>query len=472
MVAKPIVLSVTLVMVIMVALPFVSLDDMSADSMMHVTFYDSDGNVLQESDWTYRTVPYCVESPSAPEGMRFVGWSTISGSDAVMDILPVESDIGYHPVYLPTDSVYGVTFDPENGIDEPRVMYHAKDSIVTIPTLDALGFSTKYDHGPFILDTWMPESGLEQDVGSTFILSSDTMLVAEWIRSVAVTPEFDNDLPSSISIDRFDDYTLSVSCTCVDGDSLTYEWFLRGVSEDTSLGIGSIFHIPDTIASFPGTYIVYVRATNLDRSAVVDMSYADSNMCSITVDATYLLSIHGTDTISEHHAGDSVGITFPFKEGHVLVDLLLPDGTSVFDDDFLIMPSYDVTLKPVWEKDVCRIEYRSEGSVTDVMDVTYGELISLSAGPIRGGYGFSGWTCRGNTFDACTNVCVTSDMVFEACWVPNVPSCMVDGVRYEGDSVVLGSEGVLYWYDQNGIRYLPGETVAVEDGQSFLPIRS
>lgn len=469
MVARDSLVLAAILLAVVIVLPLVPSEDPSADSMFHVTFYDSDGSILSEGDWTYRSVPYCVYDPVAPDGTRFVGWCTSASSDVAEPIVPVEHDTIYYPVFMATDSVYGVTFDPSNDTDVPRTLYGERGSVLTIPTLQVLGFDVKYDRGPFILDVWSSPTD-EYAVGQGLELTGDLYLTASWIRSVAVTPEFDEDLPSEVSMDRFSDDGLHVSCTETDGDGITFEWFLRDSSGDTSIGTGPTMSLPDTIVSFPGIYTVFVRATNIDHTAVTETASADSTVCSVTVRGQYVLSVLGTGLTSIHAAGESVTVPEPHREGHSLVGISRSDGIPMSDGNTFVMPGYDLILIPEWEAYVCTVRFFSGEEVIDSDDLAHGTLIQLPVAPVREGSVLKGWSIEGVIHQPGTNVLVRDDMDVHAVWAPLQPECTVDGEAYVGETLVLGAEGVLYWYDSDGTRYLPGETVTVTDGQAFISV--
>lgn len=470
MVTRPVVLLAAILMTASLSIPFISSEDPFADSTSHVIFYDGDGNVLSEGDWNYRDIPYCIKVPSAPAGMHFIGWSTEEGSTVPETILPVESDIGYHPVFASADSVHSVEFDPDNGSDVPRVVYCLKGSEYTVPALEEMGFSVKYDRGPFILDGWCSESGNVLSPGDSFVPSSDISLKASWIRSVPVSPVFEKDLEPTLEIERFSDAVLSVTCDDTEGDGLSYEWFLKGGSEASSVATGPQMPLPDTMTSHPGVYTVYVDVTNLDRSAVTKEVTVRSTECVITVEPTYILTVSGTDIVQNLSEGDVVPVPKPAMDGHTLTDISMPNGVSVFDDDTITMPAHDVILIPTWVSDMYDVRFVSEGTSVWQGQYGHGEVITMIAAPLREGYAFQGWYLGNVPYSVGSNLTVTTDVDLVAVWSPETPSCTVDGDERTGVTTVLGSEGVLYWYDSDGVRYLPGETVNVDDGQIYTPV--
>ena len=469
MVVKPVVVMATILMTAMLLVPFISLDDYSADSTCHVIFYDGEGNVLDERDWAYRVIPYCVDDPSAPDGERFVGWSTDPNPTSSQDMMPVESDTEFYPVFVSSDSVYSITFDPMNDVDQPRELYKAKGSSFTIPGLDELGFVVKDDYGSFVLDSWSDAAGSRYSVGDVVVVSSDMSLTASWVRLLPVLPMFEVDLPSSMVVERFDEASLSVKCNDIEGDGLTYEWYLDDGISESFLATGPQMPLPDTMVSYPGEYMVYVKVTNTDRTAVSKAITVDSNVCTVTVRPSYLLSICGTDYVSLHSEGNVVDLTSVKKDGHTLVDILLPDGTPVSDGKVTI-PGYDLVLTPVWQKEMYDVTYLSEGNILFEGTYAYGDMIPLMGAPVKDGFEFEGWSYSDDLYQPSYNLRVESDLTFEAKWIPASASCVVDGAGVSGDTYVLGSEGVLYWYDSDGIRYLPGETVRIKDGCTYTSV--
>ena len=469
MVVKPAVVMAVLLLTATVLVPFISFDDYSADSTCHIIFYDGGGNVLDERDWAYRAIPYCVDDPSAPEGKRFIGWSTDPDSSSSSNMAPVESDTVFYPVFVPSDSVYSITFDPMNGTSQPKVLYKAKDSSFIVPGLDELGFTVKDDHGPFILYSWSDASGSEYSSGDVIEVSSDTVLTASWIRSHPVAPTFEIDLPSSMVVERFDDVMLSVECDEIEGDGLTYEWYLDDGVSVSSIATGPLMPLPVTMISHPGEYTVYVKVTNTDRTAVSKAITVESNVCTVTVRPSYLLSIHGTDYVSMHSEGDVVNIPSLEKEGHDLMDILMPDGTPVVDGKVTI-PGYDLVLTPVWQRGMYDVVFISEGDVLLEDTYAYGDMVSLMGAPVKVGSVFKGWSYGGILYQPSDNMRVESSMTFESVWEPASVSCTIDGVEVSGDMCTLGSEGILYWYDSDGIRYLPGETIRIKDGCTYTSV--
>ena len=97
-------------------------------------------------------------------------------------------------------------------------------------------------------------------------------------------------------------------------------------------------------------------------------------------------------------------------------------------------------------------------------------MIPLMGAPVKDGFEFEGWSYSDDLYQPSYNLRVESDLTFEAKWIPASASCVVDGAGVSGDTYVLGSEGVLYWYDSDGIRYLPGETVRIKDGCTYTSV--
>jgi hypothetical protein len=97
-------------------------------------------------------------------------------------------------------------------------------------------------------------------------------------------------------------------------------------------------------------------------------------------------------------------------------------------------------------------------------------MISIMGAPVKDGFVFKGWSHGGILYQPSDNMRVESSMTFESVWEPASVSCMIDGVGVSGDTYTLGSEGILYWYDSDGIRYLPGETIRIKDGCTYTSV--
>jgi hypothetical protein len=295
------------------------------------------------------------------------------------------------------------------------------------------------------------------------------VLTASWIRSHPVIPAFEIDLPSSMVVERFEDAFLSVECGDTEGDGLTYEWYLDDGVSVSSIATGPLMPLPVTMVSHPGEYTVYVKVTNTDRTAVSKAITVESNVCTVTVRPSYLLSIHGTDHVSMHSEGDVVNIPSLEKEGHDIRDILMPDGTPVVDGKVTI-PGYDLVLTPVWQRGMYDVVFISEGDVLLEDTYTYGDMVSLMGAPVKDGFVFRGWLHGSTLYQPSDNMRVESSMTFESVWEPASVSCTIDGVGVSGDTYTLGSEGILYWYDSEGIRYLPGEVIRIKDGCTYTSV--
>lgn len=469
--AMPIVLVAASLLIASVLLSYVSFDSESSDPEFKVVFYNSDDTVLEQGVWSYREVPYCVKDPLVPDGKRFVGWSTESGSEVVGEVLPVESDISYYPVIVDVSMTVSLMFQPNNSMDASRTVFVIHGSEYRMPYYYMLGFSQKDDLGPFVFMSWST-SGTEYAVDDMFHATEDAVFVAQWMRETAVVPKFIKLPEVEVSIDRFDDVTLEAQCSEQGCGELSFEWFMMSGSEYTSIGYGSQMPLPSGISFFPGEYFLYVVATNLDQNALNKVSSSTSHVISIKVTGTYVLTVYGTDYVSEHLANERVVVPHIVMDGNVLVDLLLGDGTSIFGSVEFLMPAEDVVLFPVWDVVQHTLTFLSEGAVIDEVTEEHGCYFTVPECTIAiEGSFFDGWRVDGVRVSPGSLVSVKSDMSFDAIWVPNAPTYYLDGVMYHGATVTLPLDGVVYWVGSNGVMYLPGETVIVIEGLSFRSVR-
>jgi len=278
-----------------------------------VTFYDENGNKLEEKNWDYGTTPSYSYTKTATKEYTYTttGWATAKGGTKVT-IPKVTGEASYYALVSATKNKYTITFNSNSGSAVSSITedYGTSVNKPTDPTRDDYNFVA-----------WCSDQALTQAVSWPYELKDDVTFYAKWNEKIKIK-EY---LQTLISATGHDPYSYipeamkpSYSNNNVKASDVTYDFnnFVN-VSSVKYGGFGEQWNmVIDNIRESEKFYAVLTAAeTVINTSVAVFNNYLDSNPSATsanTSESGYTAYIDFKNNILTYTLKYSTGWSIPF----------------------------------------------------------------------------------------------------------------------------------------------------------------